>query len=121
MLTDAQRELLEDKFVLWDRASREGSMVLRDYNRRAAEALKVALALASSAEAAEARATQAEQAQDREITALREALERIASYGDGFGPHDPPRRYAGTTGEGHAKCREIARTALSTNHKTGEV
>jgi hypothetical protein len=44
-LTDAQRELLEDKFVLWDRASREGAMDLRDYNRRAAEALKVALGI----------------------------------------------------------------------------
>lgn len=46
-LTDEQRELLEDKFVLWDRASREGNMDLRDYNRRCAEALKIALALAS--------------------------------------------------------------------------
>lgn len=46
-LTDEQRELLEDKFVLWDRAAREGSQELRDYNRRAADALKVALALAS--------------------------------------------------------------------------
>lgn len=46
-LTDAQRELLEDKFILWDRASREGSMDLRDYNRRAAEALKIALAIVS--------------------------------------------------------------------------
>lgn len=48
-LTDTQRELLEDKFVLWERASREGPMDLRDYNRRAAEALKVALAIASEA------------------------------------------------------------------------
>ena len=48
-LTDAQRELLEDKFVLWDRASREGNMELRDYNRRAAEALKVALSIVSAA------------------------------------------------------------------------
>lgn len=46
-LTDAQRVLLEDKFVLWDRASRQGAMDLRDYNGRAAEALKVALAIAS--------------------------------------------------------------------------
>lgn len=45
-LTDAQFELLADKYVLWDRASREGPMDLRDYNARAAEALKVALALA---------------------------------------------------------------------------
>lgn len=48
-LTDAQRELLEDKFVLWDRASREGPIDLRDYNRRAAEALKTALAICSEA------------------------------------------------------------------------
>lgn len=44
-LTDAQRVLLEDKFVLWSRASREGPMDLRDYNRRASEALKAALAI----------------------------------------------------------------------------
>ena len=44
-LTDAQRELLEDKFILWDRASREGPEDLRDYNRRAAEALKAALSV----------------------------------------------------------------------------
>lgn len=48
-LTKAQRELLEDKFVLWDRASREGNVELRDYNRRAAEALKVALAIVAEA------------------------------------------------------------------------
>ena len=45
-LTEAQRVLLEGKFMLWDRASREGNMELRDYNRRAAEALKIALAIA---------------------------------------------------------------------------
>lgn len=48
-LTDAQRLLLEDKFVLWDKASRSGPMDLRDYNRRAAEALKVALSICSAA------------------------------------------------------------------------
>lgn len=46
-LTDAQIELLADKYVLWERASREGSPDLRDYNKRAAEALKTALALAT--------------------------------------------------------------------------
>lgn len=46
-LTDAMRVLLEDKFVLWDRASREGPMDLRDYSRRAADALKTALAICS--------------------------------------------------------------------------
>lgn len=45
-LTVAQRELLEDKFLLWGKFSREGSMDLRDYNRRCAEALKVALSIA---------------------------------------------------------------------------
>ncbi len=48
-LTDAQRELLEDKFMLWERAGREGSMDLRDYNRRAADALKTALAICAEA------------------------------------------------------------------------
>lgn len=48
-LTDDQRELLEDKFLLWDRASREGSMDLRDYNRRAADALKAALGICADA------------------------------------------------------------------------
>ena len=43
-MTEAQLELLRDKHVLWDRASREGAMDLRDYNRRAAEALKQLLA-----------------------------------------------------------------------------
>lgn len=46
-LTDEQRALLADKYVLWDRMSREGSMEQRDYNRRAADALKVALSLAT--------------------------------------------------------------------------
>ena len=46
-LSDAQRELLEDKFILWDRASREGPADMRDYNRRAADALKAALSIAS--------------------------------------------------------------------------
>lgn len=59
-LTDAQRELLEDKHSLWIRAGNTGPLDFRDYNLRAADALKVALALASSAEAAEARATRAE-------------------------------------------------------------
>jgi hypothetical protein len=43
-MTEAQLELLRDKFVLWDRASREGNMELREYNRRCAEALKCLLA-----------------------------------------------------------------------------
>jgi len=48
-LTDTQRELLQDKFVLWERASSQGPMDLRDYNRRAADALKAALAICSAA------------------------------------------------------------------------
>lgn len=48
-MTEAQLELLRDKYVLWDRASREGSMELRDYNRRAADALKALLAANSDA------------------------------------------------------------------------
>lgn len=48
-MTEDQRILLEDKYVLWERASREGPTELRDYNRRAAEALKACLALASGA------------------------------------------------------------------------
>lgn len=51
-LTDAQRELLEDKFVVWTRASIQGSPDFRDYNRRCAEAIKVALAICSEASAA---------------------------------------------------------------------
>lgn len=46
-LTDQQRELLEDKFMLWDRAAREGNHELREYNRRAADALKIALSIVS--------------------------------------------------------------------------
>lgn len=43
-LTEAQLELLRDKYVLWERASREGNMELRGYNRRCAIALKALLA-----------------------------------------------------------------------------
>jgi hypothetical protein len=43
--TEAQLELLRDKCVLWDRAAREGPMDLRDYNRRAADALKAVLSV----------------------------------------------------------------------------
>jgi hypothetical protein len=46
-MTESQLELLRDKYVLWDRASREGPMDMRDYNRRAAEAMKAALAILS--------------------------------------------------------------------------
>jgi len=43
-VTEEQLDLLRDKFVLWDRASREGAMDLRDYKRRCADALKQLLA-----------------------------------------------------------------------------
>lgn len=46
-MTDDQAALLRDKYVLWERASREGPLDLRDYNRRAAEALKAALMIVS--------------------------------------------------------------------------
>jgi len=48
-MTEAQLELLRDKYVLWERASRQGPTDLRDYNRRAAEALKAALSIVSEA------------------------------------------------------------------------
>lgn len=40
-----QRELLEDKYVLWTTSAQNGRADFRDYNRRAAEALKAALAI----------------------------------------------------------------------------
>lgn len=39
-MTEDQLVLLRDKYVLWDWASRDGPMDARDYNRRAADALK---------------------------------------------------------------------------------
>lgn len=47
-LTEQQRELLNDKLQLWQRAAVEGSMDLRSYNRRCAEALGAALQLIDS-------------------------------------------------------------------------
>jgi len=49
-ITEDQLELLRDKYVLWERASREGHPDLRDYNKRAAEALKSALSIVSAAQ-----------------------------------------------------------------------
>lgn len=43
-MTPDQRTLLEDKADLWRRASKEGNMEMRDYHRRAAEALDSLLA-----------------------------------------------------------------------------
>lgn len=42
-MTHDQFTLMQDKIALWRRASVEGSMELRDYNGRAAEALTTAL------------------------------------------------------------------------------
>lgn len=42
-MTDDQFALLQDKVTLWRKASTEGQMELRDYNRRAGEALAAAL------------------------------------------------------------------------------
>lgn len=49
MITEAQLELLRDKYVLWERASRSGSMEMRDYNGRCAEAMKAALCILAGA------------------------------------------------------------------------
>lgn len=50
------------------------------------------------------------------VERLMKALENIYRVGDGYNEHRPEDgKYAGTTGEGHARCREIAhraRTAL---------
>jgi hypothetical protein len=43
MMTEAELTVLRDKYVLYERASREGPMDMRDYNRRAAEAMKALL------------------------------------------------------------------------------
>lgn len=48
-MTEDQLALLRDKHTLWVRASREGAMDLRDYNRRMAEALGELLAEHSAA------------------------------------------------------------------------
>lgn len=42
-MTSEQIELLEDKIRVWSEAAKYGNMELRDYNRRAAEALRAAL------------------------------------------------------------------------------
>lgn len=39
-MTKEQRLLLEDKLTIWRQQSHEGAMDLRDYNRRAVEALE---------------------------------------------------------------------------------
>lgn len=44
--------------------------------------------------------------------ALVKALKDIFEVGDGWGRHSAAKP-AGTTGEGHAKCRELARAALN--------
>ena len=55
----------------------------------------------------------AEAAESRLTTALA-ALERIYRFGDGYSEHRPEQgKFAGTTGQGHAECREIARATLA--------
>lgn len=83
-LTDAQRELLEDKFVLWTKAAREfgsgpDAEMRRDYNRRAAEALKVALSLASAADEADSSLTPPTlEARSQAETDVTRALHRLS-------------------------------------------
>ena len=43
-VTEADLELLRDKYVVWDRAARQVPMDMRDYNRRAADAIRRLLA-----------------------------------------------------------------------------
>lgn len=78
ILTDAQRELLEDKFLVWERQAREGPPDLRDYNARAAEALKIALSIVSGALAAEAQVS----ALQAQVDGLREGIEPFSSAYD---------------------------------------
>jgi len=48
------------------------------------------------------------------VERLMKALEDIYRVGDGYNEHRPEDgKYAGTTGEGHARCREIAYRARS--------
>ena len=64
---------------------------------------------AARVEAAEQRAD----ALSQECEKLRRALEEIYRVGDGYEENRPETgKYAGTTGEGHARCRQLAETAL---------
>lgn len=53
-MTEAQLELLRDKYVVWERDSRTGNMDLRDYNARCAEAMKAALCVVAATPAGRA-------------------------------------------------------------------
>ena len=81
-----------------------------DYIRQSAKAH-------ARAESAEARATASESlvAELREkVERLMKALEDIYRVGDGYNEHRPEDgKYAGTTGEGHARCRDIAHRACT--------
>lgn len=86
-LTDDQRELLEDKFLLWDRASREGSMELRDYNRRAADAIKVALSICADTPLPQPEPLAVpEPAANADETELATAIRCLGSWVDGGHP-----------------------------------
>lgn len=49
-MTPEQIALLEDKIRLWSEAAKYGNTEMRDYHRRAAEALSIALLLATRSE-----------------------------------------------------------------------
>ena len=69
---------------------------------------------------AEAKAVKERQAAQAQRDAAIRALEEIRRVGDGFVSHDPPHSYAGTTGDGHARCREIAARVLANLKPEGE-
>lgn len=107
----------EDGFAALEEAERCWDASSYPSNRSALTLSEQVSSIIRERDAAEARATQAEQAQDREITALREALELIVREADDIS------RYTTLEGDHVIRPHHLtkARTALSTNHKTGEV
>ena len=69
------------------------------WNRRA-------IAPTSAADAAEVARLRAE------VERLTAALKAVFAVGDGWGGDNTVEKPKGTTGDGHARCRQIARTAL---------
>ena len=47
-----------------------------------------------------------------EVGRLKGALKAVFAVGDGWGGDNTVQKPKGTTGDGHARCREIARAAL---------
>lgn len=91
-MTEDQLEILRDKYVVWEAASRSGNTDLRDYNRRCAEALKAALCIvAASPESGPlGLKMQSNPSSLSDITRYREALESVKAWDalqDAF-PHD---------------------------------